>query len=150
MTSGAKLRQTKVFLPPDLVRSLEERSRRLGIAKSEAARLALTAWLSPDGAEMAEAALARRLDRMTRVLERHERDLQIANEAIALFVRAWLTATPPAPDGEARAAMEAKGRARYEGFLQALGQRLASGRSLTAEVLSDHPATGLDAAPEGD
>lgn len=133
----AKLIQTKVFLPPDLVRELDVRSRRLRIAKSEAARLALAAWLSPDGSEQMEAALGRRLDRMTRQMERLERDLSIANEALALFIRAWLTATPPAPEGAARLAMEAKGRERYEGFIEALGRRVASGRSLSREVMED-------------
>lgn len=134
-----KLIQTKVFLPPDLVRDLDERARRLKIAKSELARMALASWLSPDGPEQLEAALVKRLDRMSRALERLERDLTIANEAQALFIKAWLTATPAAPEGEARLAMEAKGRERYLGFVEALGRRLASGRSLAKEVLEDRP-----------
>src|SRR5208337_2283534 len=44
------------------------------------------------------AALARRLDRMTRQVERLERDLTISAEALALFIRFWLTITPPLPD----------------------------------------------------
>ena len=59
---------------------------------------ALASHLSPDGADRLEAALARRLDRMTRQLERVERHVAISNEAIALFVRFWLTSTPPLPD----------------------------------------------------
>jgi DNA-binding transcriptional MocR family regulator len=133
--------QAKVFLPPDLVRQLEERARRLRRSKSEIHRAALAAWLSPDGAEHLEAALSRRLDRMSRQIERLERDLMIANEAQALFIRAWLTATPPiAEDG--RAASDAKGRERYAGFLEALGRRLASGRRLTAEIMEDQRPEG--------
>lgn len=133
-----KLIQTKVFLPPEIVRELDLRARRLKIGKSELARMALSSWLSPDGPEQLEAALVKRLDRIGRAVERLERDLLIANEAQALFVRAWLSATPAAPEGEARLAMEAKGRERYAGFLDALGRRLASGRSLAKEVLEDH------------
>jgi hypothetical protein len=75
---------------------------------------------------------------MTRALERLERDLSICLEAEGLFIRAWLTATPALPDG-ARQAAEAKGRERYGGFVEALGRRIAAGRSLAAEVLQDLP-----------
>jgi metal-responsive CopG/Arc/MetJ family transcriptional regulator len=82
--------QTKVFLPGDLVRDLDETSRRTRKSKSELMRAALAAYLSPDSAATAEAALHRRLDRLTRQYERLERDLTISNEAFALFVRTWL------------------------------------------------------------
>jgi hypothetical protein len=35
---------------------------------------------------------------MTRQIERLERHVKISNEAIAPFVRFWLTNTPPSPD----------------------------------------------------
>jgi len=80
-----------------------------------------------------EAALGRRLDRLTRQVERLERHLTISNEALALFVRFWLTVTPPLPD-TAQPAAQAKGRERYEGFVEALGRRLAKGQSLAQEI----------------
>jgi hypothetical protein len=97
---------------------------------------ALASHLSPDGADRLEAALARRLDRMTRHLERIERHVDISNEALAVFVRFWLTSTPALPDG-ASAAAQAKGRERYEGFVEALGRRLARGRRLGDEISRD-------------
>lgn len=114
----------------------------MGLQKSEVARLAIAAYLSPDANEQLEAALAARLDRISRSLDRLERDLLVANEAQALHIRAWLAATPAAPDGAARQAMDAKGRERYAGFLEALGRRLAGGRSLAREVLEDAPSGG--------
>lgn len=45
-----------------------------------------------------EAAIVRRLDRLTRAIERLECDLTISTEALALFVNFWLTTTPPLPD----------------------------------------------------
>jgi hypothetical protein len=83
-----------------------------------------------------EAALGRRLDRLTRQVERLERHVTISNEALALFVRFWLTATPPLPD-TAQPAAQAKGRERYEGFVEALGRRLARGQSLAQEITLD-------------
>jgi predicted DNA-binding protein len=134
---SAKLIQTKVFLPPDLVRELDERSKRLKLHKSELVRQAIASFLSADASEQFEAALAKRLDRLNRGQERLERELQIASEALALFIRAWLSATPAAPDGAVRAAMEAKGRERYAGFIDALGRRVAGGRTLLQEVLEE-------------
>jgi hypothetical protein len=93
-----------------------------------------------------EAALARRLDRMSRSIDRLERHVTISNEALAVFVRFWLTSTPPLPDGALPAA-QAKGRERYQGFVEALGRRLARGRLLADEVVSDFDA---DPAPKGD
>ena len=99
----------------------------------------------PDGADRLEAALARRLDRMTRQIELLERHVTISNEAMAVFVRFWLTSTPPLPD-TVLAAAQTKGRERYEGFVEALSRRLARGRKLADEVSSDVDAT----APETD
>jgi hypothetical protein len=55
---------------------------------------------------------------------------------LALFVRFWLAATPPVPE-TAQAAARAKGRERYEGFVEALGRRLAAGKLFTRELSLD-------------
>lgn len=135
--------ETKVYLPADLARALDEMAARTRRPKSEVVRAAVASFLSPDGSERMEAAVTRRLDRMSRQVERLERDLAISNEALALFIRAWLTATPPLPEG-AQTAAQAKGRERYEGFVEALGRRMASGRTFAREVLDDAP-TGAPA-----
>ena len=83
-----------------------------------------------------EAAIGRRLDRLTRQLERLERHVTISNETIALFVRFWLTITPALPD-TAQPAAQAKGRERYQGFVEALGRRLAKGQTLAQEISQD-------------
>lgn len=80
-----------------------------------------------------EGAVGRRLDRLIRQVERLERNVVISNEALALFVRFWLTATPPLPD-TAQPAAQAKGRERYEGYVEVLGRRLAKGRTLADEI----------------
>ncbi|UPT84638.1 AMP-binding protein [Bradyrhizobium barranii subsp. apii] len=57
------------------------------------------------------------------------------------FVRFWLTSTPALPD-TALAAAQTKGRERYEGFVEALGRRLARRRRLADEVSQDVAAVG--------
>lgn len=133
--------ETKVYLPADLARALDEMAVRTRRPKSEVVRAAVASFLSPDGSERMEAAVTRRLDRMSRQIERLERDVGIGNEALGLFIKAWLTATPPMPDA-AQAAAQAKGKERYEGFISALGRRLAAGQGLAREVLEDSGGSG--------
>ncbi len=123
-------------LPPDLAVQLADYARRKRVPQALVVETALASLLSPDGADRLEAALARRLDRMTRQIQTLERHVTITNEALALFVRFWLTSTPPLPD-TAQAAAQTNGRARYDGFVEALGRRLARGRTLADEVVKD-------------
>ena len=132
-------------LPPELAVKLADYAHRKRVPQALVVETALASHLSPDGADRLEAALARRLDRMSRQLDRLERHVTISNEALALFVRFWLTSTPALPD-TAQPAAQAKGRERYEGFVEALGRRLAKGRLLADEIPTDVP--GLDLQSE--
>jgi hypothetical protein len=55
---------------------------------------------------------------------------------VALFVRFWLTITPPLPS-DANATAQVKGRERYEGFIETLGKRLQTGQSFLREIPDD-------------
>jgi hypothetical protein len=123
-------------LPPVLAGQLADYAGRKRVPQALVVETALSSYLSPDNSERMEAALGRRLDRLTRQLERLERHVTISNETLALFVRFWLTITPPLPD-TAQPARQAKGRERYEGFVEALGRRLAKGQSLAQEISRD-------------
>jgi predicted transcriptional regulator len=123
-------------LPPELARQLADYADRKRVPQALVVETALSSYLSPDNSERMEAALGRRLDRLTRQDERLERHTTISNEALALFVRFWLTATPPLPD-TAQPAAQAKGRERYENFVDALGRRIAGGKSLAQELSYD-------------
>jgi predicted transcriptional regulator len=136
-------------LPPDLAGKLADYAARKRVPQALVVEAALASHLSPDGADRLEAALARRLDRMTRQIERLERHVTISNEAVALFIRFWLTSTPPLPD-TAQAAAQAKGRERYEGFVEALGRRLARGRTLADELAADIAAVEPGKIAEAD
>jgi predicted transcriptional regulator len=120
-------------LPPDLASRLADHASRKRVPQALVVESALASFLSPDNSERMEAALGRRLDRLTRQVERLERHVTISNEALALFVRFWLTATPPLPD-TAQPAAQTKGRERYEGFVEALGRRLTRGQTLAQEI----------------
>ena len=136
------------YLDPKLVEALETYAARRKVSKSVVAEAAIASFLSPDSAERDEAVLARRFDRLSRQVERLERDSTISIEMLALFVRAWLAATPALPEPEPNAA-ESKARERFERFVRALGQRLASGRSLAREVSEDVTRTQEDQLARG-
>ncbi len=125
-------------LPEDLVREASELAARRRVPLGSVVEMALTLYLSPDSSDRLEAALGRRLDRLNRQMERLERHATIANETLALFIRFWLTHTPPLPD-TAQTAAQAKGRERYDGFIEALGRRLARSRGLMDELTSEVP-----------
>jgi hypothetical protein len=134
-----------VYFEGRLTAALETLAARRRVSKSAIVETALASYLSPDADEQREAAVVRRLDRLTRALERLDRDQTIAAEALALFVRFWLTTTPPLPD-TMRAAAQAKGRERYQAFVESLGRRLAKGTTLTREVSEDIAVARSDSA----
>lgn len=122
--------------PVEMIAQINDLATRKRLTRSAIVEAAVASFLSPDGADRMEAAFARRLDRLTRQVQRLERNSGISTEALALFVRFWLTITPPLPeDGQASA--QAKGRERYEGFIEALGRRLNQGRTLLDEIPKD-------------
>lgn len=128
-----KKSRLNVYFDAALLADLETLAARRKVPKSQIVEAALAAFLSPDGADQREAAIVRRLDRLTRSVERLERDVTIGNEAVALFVKFWLATTPPLAD-TMRDAAQATGRERYEGFVETLARRLAKGGMLAREV----------------
>jgi len=127
-----------VYLDPGLMAQLAQLADRKEQPKSLVAEAAIASFLTPDDSDRREAALSRRLDLLTRQVNRLERDLTISAEALALFIRFWLIVTPPVPEA-AQTVAHAKGRERFESFLETLGRRLAKGQSLLREVSTDRP-----------
>jgi hypothetical protein len=125
-----------IYLEPATSRALSERATQKRLSKSIIVEAAVASLLSPDSSDQQEAALARRLDRLSRQLDRLERDQTITLEAIGLFIRAWLTATPPLAEA-AQPAANAKGKERYASFIQTVGRRLQGNRKLSREIIEE-------------
>jgi predicted transcriptional regulator len=133
---AARKEQLTVYLEPATLRSLEEFASKRGAPKSLVAEAAVASFVTGDDGDRREAAIAKRLDRIARILARLERNDAIVLESFALFVRFWLTATPALPE-HATAAARAKGNERYDRFIEALGRRLANGTTVLGEVALD-------------
>lgn len=117
-------------LPPDLADRLADYARRKRVTQAQVVETALNSFLSPDGSERMEAAFSRRIDKVMRQLDKLDYRAELNSEALALFVRLWLTANPPLPDA-ARAAAQAQGKERFEGFVEALARKMELGPKLT-------------------
>ena len=123
-------------LPPPLASQLAEFAIRKRVSQALIVETALASFLSPDGSERMEATISKRLDRLVRQMDLLDTHIAITNEALALFVRFWLTANPPLPDSE-MAAAQAKGKERYEGFVEALTRRMQTGPRFAEELSRD-------------
>lgn len=80
--------------------------------------------------------IAKRLDQLDRRMIRLERDVDIAVETLAVFIRFWLATTQTLPEPAAQAA-RAKAGELYDAFVAALGRRLAKGPKLQQEIAED-------------
>lgn len=125
-----------IFIEPEHAKRLDQVAAHKGVSKSAVIAAALASFLSPDGEDQREAAIAKRLDRLSRQFERLERDQNVLIETMALYVRYFLTVSIPVPEGQQEAA-RAQGRARYGQFIEQLARHIQRGRSLVREVHED-------------
>ena len=132
-----------VYLDPDVTRALADFAARRDQSQSMIAEAAIASFLSPDDAERREAVVAKRLDQIDRRMSRLERDVGIAVETLAVFIRFWITTTPALPEPAAQAA-RAKSAERYEAFITALGRRLVKGPKLRQEIPEDIDSAKAD------
>lgn len=131
-----------IFIEPDHAKRLEQLAAHKGVSKSAVIAAALASFLSPDAADQREAAMGKRLDRLSRQFDRLERDQAILIETMALYIRYFLTVSLPVPEGQQDAA-RAQGRARYAQFIEQLARHIQRGRSLVREVHEEASPDGL-------
>jgi len=122
------------YLSDHVAERLAMAAKRPGANKSAIVDKALDRFLSPDRDQGNEAALLRRLDRMSKQLAQIDRHQLIVLESVALFIRYYLTITPPLPRSEHEPA-RALGHQRFEFFIAQIGKRLAGGQNIVGEVL---------------
>jgi predicted transcriptional regulator len=120
-------------------------------AKSALVEEALRAALEPQQHAGLEEGLARRLNELNRVVAGLRREMAVATETLAIFVRYFLTVTPPLPQDEQEPA-RLLGRERYQVLLTEVGRRVAENERLVAEVIATIPVaqTDLFAKPPDD
>lgn len=130
-----KVRNT-FYLPLELQARLDRLAKARNLSRTSIIEAAIASILSADADDRQEAAFTRRLDQMSRQLQRLERDTLILTDMTALFIRFWLTATEPiAPQYQAEA--KAKGNQRFDGFTITLAKHLQQGKHFKNEIPED-------------
>ena len=94
-----------VYFEPGLLKQVEALALRRNVSKSAVIEAAVASFLSEDSAERLEAVFARRMDRLGRQIDGMDHDLAILGETVSLFIRFWLTITPPLPDNAQASAL---------------------------------------------
>jgi len=141
-----------VYFDPELLKQVEALSLRRQVSKSAIIEAAVASFLSGDTSDRLEAAMSRRLDKLGRQIDTLDLDLAVLGETLSLFVHFWLTMTPPLPDS-AKQSARIKGNERFEGFMQNLGRRLATGDRFLKELSRDMDSlhdSSLQDQPETD
>jgi len=133
-----------VYFDPALLKQVDALAMRRNISASAIVEAATASFLSGDTTEKLEAAMSRRLDKLGRQIDSLDEDLAVLGETLSLFILIWLSSTPPLPEN-AQAAARAKGAERFEGFMQNLGRRLASGDRFLKELSRDIEPSGTAA-----
>ena len=117
MTSA--LKRIHAYTPDHLHKRLEIACSHPKVSRSEVINKALELYLSAESEAARNNPLLRRLDQMTRQIEKLRQRLIVLSEGHALFVRYFLTSVPPAPEPKRQAA-RAEGAVRFEEYRKAL------------------------------
>lgn len=127
------------YLKPEVFARLQAAKLKPGRSESDIVNQALAAFFSHEHDDKRDAALIRRLDRVSRQIEGLERKQIIATEAFALFVRYFLTVIPQVAEADKKAA-QAEGHARFETYLKSLQSILADGEPILFNRIEDRLA----------
>ncbi|WP_306049874.1 CopG family transcriptional regulator [Oceaniradius stylonematis] len=144
MTKRTRL---NLYFDPALMPRIESLALRRKVSKSAIVEAAVMSYLSGDSTDQLEAAISRRLDKLGRQIDTLDLDLAVLGETVSLFILFWLTVTPPL-SGTAQSATRAKGAERFEGFMQNLGRRLATGDRFLKELSRDIDSLRDDPSPD--
>jgi len=132
-----------MYIPHKLRAELDLIARKSGVTKSAIVEAALRGHFSAENGDKRDAVFIKRLDRMTRQMDRQARDFLVISETLALFIRYYLTVMPPLATSEKQAA-QALGHERFESFVIQLSKRLRKKASFIHDVIEDIPKAEPD------
>ena len=132
-----------VYLSDSVADRLAIACKRPGANKSKLVDRALDRFLASDDSKGSDATLLRRFDLMTKQSAKSDRNIVVILETLGLFVRYYLTITPPLPKSEQDPA-RGLGNQRFEFFVTQIGKRLATGQSVVRDVMERLAANDPD------
>lgn len=122
-----------VYFERDVARALDRFAAQQQLKKSAVVEAAVREYLAPDRADIREAAISKRIDRLCHQLEKIEQDLTILTEATAIYIRYYLSVVSPIPEAHQEAA-RAQGKLRFSQFIEQLARHLQRGNSLARDL----------------
>lgn len=122
-------------LRADLLRKLEDSTRRPGLSKNALIEKALEEYFEPEIRHGLEERVLARLDRYDVQQGEIERDVALLLETLGQFVLYWLTRTDPIPEGE-REIAHALGQRRFEHFTAQVARKLFDGNTLPKKLMA--------------
>jgi hypothetical protein len=137
-----------LYLSQAMTQRLQVMAETHRVPKSQILERALNRYLANESGGLPADLLALQQESNTRSLRRLERDLAIATELTATFVRYFLTITPPLPGSE-HASARALGQLRFEQVIEDVARRLRTDRSLIARVAAILSETPQDTNGDG-
>lgn len=124
-----------LYISRPLARKFDLVAQQRNGAKSALVEEALRASLEPQQHPGVEEGLARRFNELSRSVAAIRKDVTVATETLGLFVRYFLTITPPLPHSEQEPA-RLLGKERFDVFVGEIGRRIAENQRLVSEVLA--------------
>ncbi|MGE0183869.1 MAG: CopG family transcriptional regulator [Parvularculaceae bacterium] len=128
---------------------LSRAAQRPGVTKASIVEAAIVELLNPKEDSQEYAALIKRLDKLTRAMERLADDASAQTETLALYILYYLCITPPLPE-QNRAAAEALGQKRFERFISQVGDRLMGQERFTDTLLEQMGLTTATSEQHGE
>ena len=135
------------YISADNLVRLRAMARRPGLSESKIVDRALAALFAGDTDDQRDAAITRRLDRLTRQFGRLERHHVILGETVSTFVRYFLTVTPPMPADQLDAA-RAKGDMRFDFFVRQVAESLRTGDRFLQNAIEEFIASSSEFVSE--
>src|SRR5215471_8490062 len=123
-----------ILLSDEIAERFERVARRRNGTKSAIIEEMLDRRLNPERYPLIDDVILRRFDELSRGVAAIKRDVAITTEMVSLFVRYYLTITPPLAASE-QVAAHALGKERFRVFVAQIGRRIASDRRLVADVM---------------
>jgi hypothetical protein len=138
--------QIHPFVSPALRKRLALYAARRGATQSSIVESALVQYFDADATD--RQLILRRLDRLGRSLDRQQRDIEVLEEAFAVFVQLWFAHTPRLPD-DAKASAQQSAMRRYAQFVEHVTAQLAGGRSFSREVAPEPDPGATEVTDQG-
>jgi predicted DNA-binding protein len=123
-----------ILLSDEIAERFERVARRRNGAKSAIIEEMLDRRLNPERYPLIDEGILRRLDEISRNLGGLKSEVAVATEMVSLFVRYYLTVTPPLASSE-QVSAQALGKERFRLFVTQIGRRIASDRRLVSVVM---------------